>query len=56
MDLLAGRPPPAFDGARRSIQTEVLDDGGIAPADLTAILRDLARFNGIMSGHRPILR
>lgn len=52
--LTENRPPPAFERSRRSAQTEVLDDP-ISTAALAPILRDLARFNGIMQGHRPVL-
>ena len=53
--LVNNRPPPVFDRARRGTQTEVLDDP-ISTAALAPILRDLARFNGIMQGHRPVLQ
>ena len=49
------RPAPVFDRSHRSAQTEILD-GPVSTADLADILRDLARFNGIMQGHRPVLR
>jgi 2-polyprenyl-3-methyl-5-hydroxy-6-metoxy-1,4-benzoquinol methylase len=49
------RPAPVFERSRRSAQTEILD-GPVSTADLTDILRDLARFNGVMQGHRPVLR
>ena len=55
MDLTAGRPPPVFDRLRRSAQTEILDEP-VDPKELAVILRDLARFNGAMMGHRPVLR
>jgi len=55
-DLIVGRPPPRFQSARRSAQTEVLDDGGLDLAETADILRDLARFNRLMMGHRPLLR
>lgn len=55
MNLTANRPPPVFDRAHRSGQAEVLD-GKVDTADLAAILRDLARFNGAMMGHRPVLQ
>jgi 2-polyprenyl-3-methyl-5-hydroxy-6-metoxy-1,4-benzoquinol methylase len=53
--LTDNRPPPVFDRTRRSAQTEILDDP-ISTAALAPILRDLARFNGIMQGHRPVLQ
>jgi len=55
MALTDHRPVPLFDPARRSAQTEILD-GPVSSADLADILRDLARFNGVMQGHRPVLR
>jgi SAM-dependent methyltransferase len=52
--LTDNRAAPVFDRSRRSAQTEILD-GPVSTADLAEILRDLARFNGIMQGHRPVL-
>ncbi len=51
----SNRAPPAFHRDRRSYQAEVLDDP-IPAVELEPILRDLARFNGLMQGHRPVLR
>jgi 2-polyprenyl-3-methyl-5-hydroxy-6-metoxy-1,4-benzoquinol methylase len=48
-------PAPVFDRSRRSAQTEILD-GPVSTPDLAGILRDLARFNGVMQGHRPVLK
>lgn len=53
--LTDNRPAPVFERSRRSAQTEILD-GPVSTADLAGILRDLARFNGVMQGHRPVLR
>jgi SAM-dependent methyltransferase len=53
--LTENRPAPVFDRSRRSTQTEILD-GPVSTADLAEILRDLARFNGVMQGHRPVLQ
>lgn len=53
--LTDNRPAPLFDRAQRSTQTEILD-GAVTTTDLAEILRDLARFNGAMQGHRPVLR
>jgi trans-aconitate methyltransferase len=53
--LTANRPAPLFDRAHRSAQSEILD-GQVSTADLAHILRDLARFNGAMQGHLPIVR
>ncbi len=55
MDLTAGRPSPVFARARRSAQAEILD-GPIDSAELAKILADLARFNGAMMGHWPVLQ
>jgi SAM-dependent methyltransferase len=55
MDLTAGRPAPVFASARRSAQSEVLD-GRVDTAELAKILADLARFNGAMMGHWPVLQ
>jgi SAM-dependent methyltransferase len=52
--LTDNRAAPVFDRSCRSVQTEILD-GPVSTADLADILRDLARFNGIMQGHRPVL-
>jgi SAM-dependent methyltransferase len=49
------QPKPVFDAARRSAQTEVLD-GPLGTAELAKVLHDLARFNGVMLGHWPVLR
>jgi SAM-dependent methyltransferase len=46
---------PVFDPARRSAQTEVLD-GPLDTTELADVLHDLARFNGLMLGHWPVLR
>lgn len=53
--LVANRPAPVFERSQRSAQAEILD-GPVATAELTRILRDLARFNGVMQGHRPVLQ
>jgi SAM-dependent methyltransferase len=55
MSLTDSREVPQFSRAERSGQSEVLD-GPVSTNDLAEILRDLARFNGIMQGHRPVLR
>ena len=55
MPLTANRPPPVFNSGRRSAQPEILD-GPVESAELADILRDLARFNGAMLGHWPVLR
>lgn len=55
MALTEGHPTPVFDWSRRSSQIEILDDP-ISTDELAPILHDLARFNGIMQGHWPVLR
>ena len=47
------RPSPDF--AHRSLQTEWLDGNDIKPSELRPFLCDLARLNGAMLGHRPVL-
>jgi SAM-dependent methyltransferase len=53
--LTANRPRPQFSRSHRSSQTEILD-GPVSTPELAEILRDLARFNGVMQGHLPVLR
>jgi SAM-dependent methyltransferase len=53
--LTANRPKPQFSRSHRSNQTEILD-GPVSTPELADILRDLARFNGAMQGHLPVLR
>jgi SAM-dependent methyltransferase len=45
-----------LDFTRRSHEQEWLDRDEIDPAELRAVLRDLARFNTAFFGHSPILR
>jgi SAM-dependent methyltransferase len=45
-----------LDFRRRSHEQEWLDRDDIDPADLRAVLRDLARFNTAFFGHSPILK
>ena len=45
-----------LDFRRRSHQQEWLDRDDIDPAELKAVLHDLARFNTAFFGHSPILR
>ena len=44
-----------LDLSRRSGEAEWLDGADLHPAELKPVLRDLARFNGAMLGHRPVL-
>jgi len=55
MTLLASAPKASLDLSRRSSASEWLDDADLHPAELASVLRDLARFNGAMLGHRPII-
>lgn len=55
MTMLASAPKAAPDFSRRSSEPEWLDDADPHPAELALVLRDLARFNGAMLGHRPII-
>lgn len=43
------------DFSRRSEETEWLDEPNLDPDELAGVLRDLARFNGAMLGHLPVL-
>jgi 2-polyprenyl-3-methyl-5-hydroxy-6-metoxy-1,4-benzoquinol methylase len=47
--------PAARDLSRRSGEAEWLDGADLPPEELERVLRDLARFNGVMLGHRPVL-
>lgn len=53
---MTGRDGARRDLSRRSREAEWLDAPDIDPGELEAALRDLARFNGTMFGHAPILR
>lgn len=43
------------DLSRRSGEAEWLDDADLHPDELERVLHDLARFNGAMFGHRPVI-
>src|SRR5437879_1706100 len=45
----------ARDFSRRSAESEWLDSADASPEELALVLRDLARFNGAMLGHRPVI-
>jgi SAM-dependent methyltransferase len=51
--LSSGR---VLDFSRRSRETEWLDQEDLNPDELQQVLHDLARFNGAMLGHSPVLR
>jgi SAM-dependent methyltransferase len=55
MAALAKTAPALLDLSRRSDQAEWLDDAELQPEELARVLRDLARFNGAMFGHRPVI-
>jgi SAM-dependent methyltransferase len=52
---LATATAPRRDLSRRSAESEWLDDVDVGSAELQLVLRDLARFNGAMLGHWPVL-
>jgi SAM-dependent methyltransferase len=43
------------DLSRRSTESEWLDSADASPDELELVLRDLARFNGAMLGHWPVI-
>src|SRR6476469_8362942 len=43
------------DLSRRSTESEWLDAADASPEELALVLRDLARFNGAMLGHWPVI-
>jgi SAM-dependent methyltransferase len=55
MPTLARTASAPLDLSRRSHQAEWLDDAELQPDELARVLRDLARFNGAMFGHRPVI-
>jgi SAM-dependent methyltransferase len=55
MSTFARNAPAPRDLSRRSNQAEWLDDAELQPVELARVLRDLARFNGAMFGHRPVI-
>jgi SAM-dependent methyltransferase len=55
MAAFARTAPARPDLSHRSDQGEWLDDAELQPEELARVLRDLARFNGAMFGHRPII-
>jgi SAM-dependent methyltransferase len=52
---MATATAPSRDLSRRSAESEWLDDASIGAAELQLVLRDLARFNGAMLGHWPVV-
>ena len=55
MNSLAGTREASRDLSRRSSETEWLDGADASPEELALVLRDLARFNGAMLGHWPVI-
>lgn len=56
MNAVTATKHAARDLSCRSAESEWLDGGGIGVAELEPVLRDLARFNGAMLGHWPVVR
>jgi SAM-dependent methyltransferase len=52
---MAVAPRTRRNFTRRSTESEWLDDAELKPQELSLVLRDLARFNGAMLGHWPVL-
>src|SRR5258708_9974521 len=55
MNSLAGTREASRDLSRRSAETEWLDGADASPEELALVLHDLARFNGAMLGHWPVI-
>jgi SAM-dependent methyltransferase len=55
MKMLASIQGTSRDLSRRSAETEWLDAADASPEELALVLRDLARFNGAMLGHWPVI-
>ncbi len=55
MSATAAQLTTARDLSRRSTECEWLDGADIGAAELERVLRDLARFNGAMLGHWPVI-
>jgi 2-polyprenyl-3-methyl-5-hydroxy-6-metoxy-1,4-benzoquinol methylase len=55
MIAMASATASSRDLSRRSTESEWLDDAGVSSAELNLVLRDLARFNGAMLGHWPVV-
>ncbi len=52
---MASATASSRDLSRRSTESEWLDDAGVGSAELELVLHDLARFNGAMLGHWPVV-
>ena len=55
MNTLASTKEVPRDLSRRSSESEWLDGADASPVELALVLRDLARFNGAMLGHWPVI-
>lgn len=55
MMTLANGKIMRLDLSRRSTDAEWLDNADMNPTELELVLRDLARFNGALLGHQPII-
>src|ERR1700692_307544 len=55
MNSLAGTKEASRDLSRRSAESEWLDAADASPEELALGLGDLARFNGAMLGHWPVI-
>src|SRR5258708_21726854 len=55
LNSLAGTKEASRDLSRRSGESEWVDGAEASPQELALVLRDLARFNGAMLGHWPVI-
>ena len=55
MNTLISTKEAPRDLSRRSTESEWLDGADASPEELALVLRDLARFNGAMLGHWPVI-
>ena len=55
MNTLVSTKEAPRDLSRRSTESEWLDGADPSPEELALVLRDLARFNGAMLGHWPVI-
>jgi SAM-dependent methyltransferase len=55
MTTLANERAMKCDLSHRSTESEWLDDADVNSAELALVLHDLARFNGAMLGHWPVI-
>src|ERR1700730_18842119 len=55
MNSLVGTKEAPRDLSRRRAESEGLDSADATPEELALVLRDLARFNGAMLGHWPVI-